>query len=69
MSSVDRYEHYLRVLGDRDLALVVLLGLVVSWSVWYWILAERPRRWYGWGSVGLYLVVLVLFLIGGNPDV
>lgn len=69
MSGLDRYELYVTMLANRDQALLVLAGLVLSGLLWWSLLGRWPqlRRWLAWGAVAVCCVVmLVLVLSGGS---
>lgn len=61
------WEYYITQITERDQALLVLAGLVLSGMLWWHLLAGRPRlrRWLAWAVTivyfMLYLVVVVTY--------
>jgi len=70
MGSVDRYEHYMMVLHERDTAMLVLAGLVMSAILWYGLLDRWPRlrRWIAWSAVAVYVVAMAAMVLIGAPS-
>ena len=64
-----RYEHYMQIIHDRDTAMLVLAGLVLSAILWYGLLDRWPRlrRWLAWGAVVVYVAAMAAFVLIGVP--
>ena len=69
IDDVDRYAHYMTVLANRDQALLVLAGLVLTAFLWYALLERWPRlrRWLAWAAVAVYVFSMAFFFFVGAP--
>jgi hypothetical protein len=65
----DRYAYYIQTLQNRDQALLVLAGLVLTALLWYHLLERWPglRRWLSWCTVAAYLVTMLVFTLVQVP--
>lgn len=64
MGDVDRYAWYMEQMQQRNLAMVVLAGLVLVALLWYALLGRWPRlrRWLCWLSVAGYLALMLVMV-------
>ena len=56
------WEYYINNIRNRDQALMVLAGLVLSGMLWWHLLEGRPRlrRALSWGGVVLYFTLMLV---------
>lgn len=61
----EMWDYYVTNLNNRNQALAVLAGLVLSGALWWWLLKDRPRvrRWLSWAAVLVYFTLYLVVVL------